>query len=116
MLVNILLKTCRPLVVADQHSPLRWRRPFRDVNRERECPARSCTAHGLRERHSVPGAVVGHVSASTTPPPPCALIPTPARLWLRRVMSITLSMARTGTRRLKECRCEPVRSSAREAR
>jgi len=58
----------------------------------------------------------GHVSASTTPPPPCALIPTPARLWLRKVMSITLSMARTGTRRLKECRCEPVCSSAREAR
>ena len=40
----------------------------------------------------------------------------PACVPLSRVMSITLSMARTGTRRLKECRCEPVCSSAREAR
>ena len=79
-----------------------------------EVPAAEAT-FGIATASAPCPSLVGHVSASTTPPPPGALIPTPARLWLRRVMSITLSMARTGTRRLKECRCEPVHSSAREA-
>ena len=60
MLVNILFKTCRPLVVADQHSPLRWRCPFRDVNRP---TGKALLEAALPMPARVPlGAVVGHIT------------------------------------------------------